>query len=169
MMRTTNFFGLRRSRLWAATRQDEDLKVLRTASVPEELAGRISHQTAGPRGPASNSGYDCESCTYELQRVLVAVRSLPMGTGAHEELDRFLGNRSKQAKRVWPEFCTRTGLQANSLYDYRLRMPNGFSSNTGITSASHTTLFKLRCMLRQSLFWRLHPPRIKDCPTPPDL
>ena len=48
-------------------------------------------------------------------------------------------------------------------------MPNGFSSNTGITSVSHPILFKLRCMLQQSLFWRLHPPQSKTAQSQPGL
>ena len=92
--------------LWAATKQDNDLEVLRTASVPEQLAERILAQrlVRGDRqaipamiGKLSSTNYS--EYWWQYGRYLWA----PELT---EELDRFLGNRSKQAKRVWLEFCT---------------------------------------------------------------
>ena len=90
--------------LWAATKRDDDLNVLRTVSVPEELAGRIFAQrlVCGDRQVLSamidklrtnDNGY-----WWQYGRYLWA----PELT---DELDRFLVNRGKQAKRVWFECC----------------------------------------------------------------
>ena len=100
-----NFLRMAAFSLWAATKQDDDLKVLRIASLPEQLTERVLAQRLA-RGdqqaiPAMIEKLRENSTTYWWQcgRYLWA----PELT---EELNRFLGNRSKQAKRVWLEFCT---------------------------------------------------------------
>ena len=90
--------------LWAATKQDNDLKVLRTASVPEQLAERVLEQRLfrgdGQAIPAMIGKLRKNNSEYWWQygRYLWA----PELT---DELDRFLFNRGDQAERTWLESC----------------------------------------------------------------
>lgn len=90
--------------LWAATKRDDDLNVLRTVSVPDELAGRIFAQrlVCGDRQaiPAMIDKLRTNDNDYWwwFGRYLWT----PELT---DELDRFLVNRGEQAKRVWFEHC----------------------------------------------------------------
>ena len=90
--------------LWAATKWDDDLQVLRKATVPEDLAEGVLAQrlVRGDRRaiPAlirklrtNDNDNWWQLCLYLWAPELT------------EELDRFLGNRGEQAKRVWFEYC----------------------------------------------------------------
>ena len=88
--------------LWAATKREEDLGILRTAQVPDDLADSLLQQRL-VRGdwqaiPAMIEKLRAKGTEYWWQygRYVWA----PELT---EELDRFLGSRGGQAQRVWLE------------------------------------------------------------------
>ena len=100
-----NFLRMAAFSLWAATKQDDDLKVLLIASLPEQLAERVLAQRlargdkqAIPAMIGKLSGTNYSEYWWQYGRYLWA----PELT---DELDRFLDNRGEQAKRVWLEFC----------------------------------------------------------------
>ena len=90
--------------LWAATKREEDLDIIRTAQVPDDFADSLLQQrlVRGDRQaiPAMIAKLRADGTEYWWQcgRYLWA----PELT---EELDRFLGNRGGQAQRVWLESC----------------------------------------------------------------
>ena len=91
--------------LWAATRREEDLDILRTAQMPDDFVDSLLYQRL-IRG-------DREAIPAMIAKLRVNGTEYWWACGRYlwapeltEELDRFLGNRSKQAKRVWLEFCT---------------------------------------------------------------
>ena len=88
--------------LWAATKREEDLDILRTARVPDDFADSLLHQrlVRGDRQAihallAKLRGNDAEYW-WQCGRYLWA----PELT---EELDSFLANRGGQAQRSWLE------------------------------------------------------------------
>lgn len=90
--------------LWAATRREEDLDILRTVQMPDDFVDSLLYQRLirGDRQaiPAmiAKLRVNGDEDWWECGRYLWT----PELT---EELDRFLGDRSKQAKRIWLEFC----------------------------------------------------------------
>ena len=90
--------------LWAATKQEEDLGILRTAQVPDDFADSLLQQRlvrgdrqAIPTLLAKRRGNDAEYW-WHFSRYLWA----PELT---EELDRFLVKRGEQTQRIWLKSC----------------------------------------------------------------
>ena len=91
--------------LWAVTKQDDDLKVLHTASVPQQLAERVlaqrlarGDQQAIPAMIEKLNSTKYSEYWWQYGRYL-------WDPELTDELDRFLCNRGEQAKRTWLEFC----------------------------------------------------------------
>ena len=154
--------------LWAATRQEEDLGILRTAQVPDDFVDSLLHQrlVRGDRQaiPAMIAKLRVNGAEYwwECGRYLWA----PELT---EELDRFLGNRSKQAKRVWPEFCTADQITSELI----IRLP---IEDAELLLLKHWNHLRFSYYFVQAALYVATKPllevasaAIKDCPTPTKL
>ena len=90
--------------LWAATRREEDLDILRTAQMPDDFVDSLLYQRL-IRG-------DRQAIPAMIEKLRANGTEYWWQCGRHlwapeltEELDRFLGNRGEQAKRTWLELC----------------------------------------------------------------
>ena len=162
------FFRTEAFSLWAATKRDDDLNLLRKASVPEYLSDRILQQRL-VRGdqqaiPAlieklrmNNNGYWWQQGRYLWSSELT------------DELDKFLSNRGKQAKRVWFESCDTDWITSELI----IRLPTKDAERLLLKHWDHLR-FSF-CFVPSALYVATKPllevaaAAIKDCPKPAGL
>ena len=155
--------------LWAATKQDDDLKVLRTASVPQQLAERVLAQrlARGDRqaipamiGKLSTSNYS--GYWWQYGRYLWA----PELT---DELDRFLSNRGEQAKRTWLEFCAADNITSELI----IRLPTKDAERLLLKHWDHlrfsSYFVQAALYVATELLLEVASAAVKDCPNPTGL
>ena len=165
---TDKFLRTEAFSLWAATRLEEDLDILRTAQMPDDFVDSLLSQRLirGDRQaiPAMIAKLRVNGAEYwwECGRYLWA----PELT---EELDRFLGNRSKQAKRVWPEFCTADQITSELI----IRLPIEDAERLLLKHWDHLRFSSY--FVQAALYVATKPllevasSAIKECPTPTKL
>ena len=152
--------------LWAATKQDDDLKILRTVPVPQELAERALHErlVRGDRQaiPAMIGKLRTNDYWWRFGHYLWAPELA-------DELDRFLVNRGEQAKRVWFEHCAAD----RTTSDLIIRLPTKDAERLLLKHWDHLRFSSY--FVQAALYVATKPllkvasAAIEDCPKPAEL
>ena len=154
--------------LWAATKKEEDLDILRTAQVPDHFADSLLQQRlvrrdrqAIPTMIAKLREDDSEYWWHCGRYVWVPELT--------EELDKFLGDRGRQAQQVWQETCAADPITSELI----IRLPTQDAERLLLKHWDHlrfsSRFVQAALYVATELLLDAADAAVKECPQPAEL